>query len=78
MNFLTSWNCDLNKKDEEGLYTPLHLAVISGSSRIVRRLLIKGANKHLLDKNFKKPIDLAKENDYMHIYSLLVNKNLLL
>lgn len=49
---------NLNEPDNEGL-TPLHLAVISGNSRVVRKLLIKGANKNLLDKNNKTPADIA-------------------
>ena len=41
VNFLCAWNVPLDIQDNEGL-TPLHLAVISGNSRIVRVLLIKG------------------------------------
>jgi palmitoyltransferase len=45
VNYLTSWDIDINVADEEGGLTPLHLAVISGNSRVVRKLLIKGADK---------------------------------
>ena len=38
----------LNKTDEEG-YTPLHLAVISGNSAIVKFLLSKGADVNAVD-----------------------------
>jgi Ankyrin repeat. len=44
-NFLTSWGCNPNEKDHQDGLTPLHLGVISGNSRVVRRLLIKGADK---------------------------------
>ena len=63
---------DINIADEEGGLTPLHLAVISGNSRVVRKLLIKGADKNILDKSKKLPSDLAKENEYKNILELLV------
>ena len=75
VNFLTSWGCEINKPDKEGNYTPLHLAVISSNAKIVRRLLQKGADRNMIDKNFKKPIDIAKENDFHNIYSMLEVKN---
>jgi ankyrin repeat protein len=34
----------INKTENEGL-TPLHLGCMSGNSRVVKRLLIKGADK---------------------------------
>lgn len=43
--------------------------------KIVRRLLQKGADKNMLDKNFKKPIDIAKDNDLHSIYNLLDKKS---
>ena len=38
----------IHKQDEEG-YTPLHLAVISGNSVIVRYLLSQGADVNAVD-----------------------------
>ena len=38
----------LNQTDEEG-YTPLHLAVISGNSSIVKFLISKGADVNAVD-----------------------------
>lgn len=38
----------LNEADEEG-YAPLHLAVISGNSLIVKFLISKGADVNALD-----------------------------
>ena len=51
--------------------TPLHLAVLSGNSKIVRRLLIKGAKKDAKDKEGKLPVDLAKINDFVNIQNML-------
>jgi len=41
---------DVNKKDKEMNMTPLHLAANSGSVKLVRKLLISGANKTVLNK----------------------------
>ena len=45
--YLASWGSDLNKKETESGFTPLHLAAVSGNSKVVRRLLLKGADKHI-------------------------------
>lgn len=44
-NFLTAWGCPTNEKDFESGFTSLHLAVLSGNARVVRRVLIKGGDK---------------------------------
>lgn len=75
VHFLTAWNCEINMPDKEGNYTPLHLAVISSNAKIVRRLLLKGADKTLCDKNNKIPIEIAKENDLHNIFNMLEDKN---
>ena len=53
VNYLSSWKIEMNLKDFEGGLTPLHLAIISGNSRVVRRLLIKGADKNATVKKRK-------------------------
>ena len=89
MYFLTSssWNVNINLPDNDGSFTPLHLAVISGNARVVRRLLIKGASTTSLvnysfecfnwmvfkDKNLKKASDLAKDNDFGNILEMIVS-----
>ena len=45
-------------QDNEG-ETPLHLAAISGNSRVGRLLLLKGANKNIRDKKGRIPMDIA-------------------
>jgi len=60
LNYLLSMNPDLEAKDMKGL-TALHLAVksveILKSTRPVKALLIKGANRDAKDNDGKKPID---------------------
>ena len=47
VNYLLAWNkLDINEQDNEGL-TPLHLGCMSGNSRVVKRLILKGAKKDL-------------------------------
>jgi ankyrin repeat protein len=41
---LLAWGCNTSIQDEDG-HTPLHLATMAGNSRIVRNLLIKGADR---------------------------------
>lgn len=51
---------DINAPNGLDHMTPLHLGVLSGNPNLVRKLLKKGANKDLLDKKNRKPLDLAK------------------
>jgi ankyrin repeat protein len=60
----------INKADDEGL-TPLHLGVISGNSRVVRKLLIKGADRYIKSKEGKTASALATENEFYNINDML-------
>lgn len=51
---LASNQVNLDLKDIEG-QTPLHLAASYGNTRIVRRLLLKGANRYLKNNEGKTP-----------------------
>jgi palmitoyltransferase len=57
----------VNKKG----HTPLHLAVTSGSQRIVRSLLIKGADPYAKDYGGKSPLDEALQAKKEEIISLV-------
>lgn len=66
-----AWNLiNINQADNEGL-TPLHLGAMSGNSRIVKRLLLKGADKSLTDLKNKTAMDIAKDNEFNNIESML-------
>ncbi|OMJ76647.1 hypothetical protein SteCoe_23951 [Stentor coeruleus] len=70
-SLLLSWDTSLiNNKDNEER-TPLHLATIAGSSRIIKTLLIKGANRDVYDSKSKKPIDLAHDNNQESLVKIL-------
>jgi palmitoyltransferase len=40
--------------------TPLHLAVMSGNGRIVKKLLIKGCDRNIANYSGKKAIEIAQ------------------
>ena len=60
LNYIMAWGGDVHQKDLRGL-TPLHLAVKSykenRSSKAIKQLLIKGADRNIMDNDKKKPID---------------------
>lgn len=41
--------------------TALHLAAMTGNIRIVKKLMLRGANKDLKDSKDQTPADLAEE-----------------
>lgn len=52
--------------------SPLHLATNVGNVRIVRKLLLSGANKWLLNAQLQIPLEIAIENKYHAIAQILV------
>ena len=70
-SLLLSWDHSLiDEQDNEGM-TALHLATNVGSSKIIKTLLIKGANRKVQDKQGKKPSDLAIDKGDHKIAKLL-------
>lgn len=45
---------------------------MQGNSRIVRKLLMKGADRNLKDINKKTALDLALENDFKTVATMIV------
>jgi hypothetical protein len=60
-------------RDSEG-QTALHLAAAYGNTRVVRRLLLKGANRYMKNKEGKTPERIATENNFKGIQKML-NEN---
>ena len=60
LSYIVAWGGNLNSQDTKGL-TPLHLAVKSykenRSTKAIKQLLIKGADRNALDYMTQKPID---------------------
>lgn len=55
-------------------FTPLHLAVLSGNSRVVKKLLIAGADKRIVGKNSQTAAQLAQENEFYNIQAMIEGK----
>eukprot|EP00347_Sterkiella_histriomuscorum_P018539 403345126 len=62
LSYILAWDSDVNAKDSKGL-TPLHLAVKQAedlqSTRSIRHLLIKGADKRATNNDGRTPLDIA-------------------
>ena len=62
LTYLLAWEPNLNLQDHEG-QTPLHLAVRSvetmQTTRLVRFVMLRGAERDIKDKNGKIPIELT-------------------
>jgi palmitoyltransferase len=71
--FLLSWNPTVNAQDREGL-SALHLAVMSERTRIIKKLLQKGADKKLKDNKGRTPFDLAVAKSKLSIVEMLKEK----
>ena len=60
----------LNQTDEEG-YTPLHLAVISGNSSIVKFLISKGADVNAVDNEKHSAIHWATGRKNLNVHKIM-------
>lgn len=59
--------------DEEDLdgHTPLHISVAYGYSKIVKKLLIAGADRKRRDANGQTALEIAKQNEFDKIGKML-------
>jgi len=64
LSFIVAYTSNVNEPDARGL-SPLHLAVKScedlRSTKALKALLIKGADRNAVDINGKRPIDLLAD-----------------
>jgi len=62
--YLLSFGADPDLQDSKGL-TPLHLAVKTSednrTTRTIKQLLVKGADRHIRDKAGKRAVDFVNE-----------------
>ena len=65
---------DFDAQDIKGR-TPLHYAVINNDERMVKHLLLRGANKFIKDENKLSPYDLAFSLGDKNLVKILYHKN---
>ena len=56
---LIAWSEDMNEVDNEGL-SPLHLAVVAKSYRIIRHLLMRGAKRELRNRQGSTALEMSE------------------
>jgi palmitoyltransferase len=71
---LLAWGAEMDKQDFTYGMTPLHLAVMSGNGRIVKKLLMRGCDRNIKNYSGKLPLDLAQENEYKNITEMIVDR----
>lgn len=71
--FLTYKDVDVNCKDEENFYTPIHQAAENGHTEIVRALLSHGALIDPVDDDGITPLWSAVHDGYHEIVQLLID-----
>ena len=71
---LMAWGAEMDKQDFTYGMTPLHLAVMSGNGRIVKKLLVRGCDRNIRNYAERLPLDIAFENEYRNITEMIVDK----
>lgn len=56
---LIAWGAELDKQDFTYGMTPLHLAVMSGNGRIVKKLLVRGCDRTIKNYSNRSALDIA-------------------
>lgn len=72
--YLLSWGASMDEQDFDGGYTPLHLGAQQGYTRLVRKLLIRGADRHIKDSQNQLAVDIARANDFPKMVKMLEDK----
>ena len=71
---LIDLGADINSINDKG-YTPLHYAVENNDERMVKHLLIRGANKFISDIKNINPYNLAVLLKHENLKKILYHKN---
>lgn len=71
---LLAWGAEIDKQDSTYGMTPLHLAVMSGNGRIVKKLLVRGCDRGIKNYSDRLPLDIAVENQYKNITEMIIDR----
>ena len=74
MDLLLDLGANINSIDNNNL-TPLHYAIKSGNEKIIKKLLVRGADKFIKSKDGLSCFDMAKKLKKNDIVKFLEHKN---
>ena len=74
VDLLLDLGANINAKDNEG-NNCVHYAVISNNPNLVKKLIIRGADKTVVNQKNETPLDLALKNNFRDIIDILSAKN---
>jgi ankyrin repeat protein len=64
----------INSQDDDGM-TPLHLSILSGQSKVTRKLIQRGAEKEIKNNEGKTAGDLINESKRLQMTSIFEKKD---
>lgn len=71
---LIAWGAEIDRQEHQHGMAPLHLAVLSGNSKVVRRLLQSGCDRSLTNLKGQTALDLAVEKGYVSIAKMIEDR----
>ena len=74
VDLLLDLGANINARDEEG-NNCLHYAVNSNNPNLVKKLIIRGADKNIKNQKNETPLDLAIQKNYTKLINILQAKN---
>ena len=77
VDLLLDLGANINARDNEG-NNCLHFAVLSNNTSLLKKLLVRGADKSIANERNQLPIDLARHNNYGKMVNILSAKNSLI
>ncbi len=72
---LVERGADVNAKDPETGYTPLHWAASQGNTKVAETLIAKGADVKAVDNLGRTPLHAAAASNYPDVVALLIEKD---
>ena len=74
VDLLLDLGANINARDNEG-NNCLHYAAVSNNASLLKKLLVRGADKTITNDKNQLPLDLARENNFGNIVNILSAKN---
>lgn len=68
---LIAWGAELDRREDAHGMTPLHLGVLAASGKVVKRLLLAGCDRRLINREGKRAVELAHEKEYRELEAMI-------